>query len=245
MEKTDNKKTEKGKTTMKDKSIYEKLQNTRIEVQNSGIKKGGRNKYSNYDYFELPDFLPQANEAFNKNRITGVFNLYKNLGVANLVIHDWDSDNTITFQTPIADATTLNKQGLPSNLEIQTLGSQHTYLKRYLYMNALELAEHDGIERNTNNPEFKPKDHMMQELPPREPKQEIEYATKEQIAELIELFVPERIEKMLELFKVDKLQDMPKAEVDVIIKREKLSKSKKENKIEITSEKVASLDDLE
>lgn len=111
-------------------------------------------------------------------------------------------------------------------------------------MNALELAEHDGLEPNTDNPDLKPKDHRMQELPPREPKQKLEYATKEQIKELIELFVPERIEKMLELFKVDKLQDMPKDEVDVIIKREKLSKEKKENKIEITSEKVASLDDL-
>ena len=137
-------------------SVYEKLQNVRNDISTMPIKKGGFNKFSNYSYFELPDFLPEAQQLFNKYRITPVFNPCTE--EATLIIYDWDSAATITFRTENADATVMKKDGVtPANLEIQTLGSTHTYLKRYLYMNALELAENDAIEVNTGNPEYKPK----------------------------------------------------------------------------------------
>ena len=31
-------------------------------------------------------------------------------------------------------------------LDIQQLGSKHTYLKRYLYYNCLNLTENDGVD---------------------------------------------------------------------------------------------------
>lgn len=225
------------------KTIYEKLQNARVEFLEKGIGKGGKNTYAKYDYFQLNDILPIANKVLNNNRLTPVFNLYELEG--KLVIYDWDSDQTIVFRTENADATMLNKQGEPINLEIQTVGSQHTYLKRYLYMNALEIAESDIIEENTGKEGLTPKVTKKQKPPTSRPA-EVPKATKEQIKDVIELFTPDRIEKMLKLYKVEKLQDMPKTEVDVIIQREELSKEKEKAKGKITMEveKVKSLDDL-
>ena len=38
-------------------NIYQKLQKSRVDLQNKKLKKTGINKYSNYDYFELGDLL--------------------------------------------------------------------------------------------------------------------------------------------------------------------------------------------
>lgn len=43
-------------------SIYKKLAEARVKLQNAGLKKSGKNKFANYDYFELYDFLPRVNE---------------------------------------------------------------------------------------------------------------------------------------------------------------------------------------
>ena len=45
-------------------NIYKKIQQARVELQKMGIKKSGHNKFANFDYFELKDFLPKVNEIF-------------------------------------------------------------------------------------------------------------------------------------------------------------------------------------
>lgn len=63
---------------------------------------------------------------------------------------------------------------------------------------------------------------------PEVPEAEITYASKEQIKDLIELFVPERIEAMLKAYKIDKLQDLPEPQAKKIIEIERKNQSKKE-----------------
>ena len=128
-------------------NIYIKLQKVRCEVQKRCTKKSGRNKFANFDYFELKDFLPVANEEFAKVGLCPVFNIVPQEVLADgsvvdematLVIHD--EEGYIEFKTPSADPK-MDKQ-----VPIQNLGAKHTYLKRYLYMNALELAENDVVD---------------------------------------------------------------------------------------------------
>lgn len=225
-----------GETGTTYASIYEKLQSVRVAIAKASLKKGGKNKFAGYSYYELPDFLPQSNSAMLAYRLTPVFNLYKEY--AELIIYDWDSDMTIKFRTDNADATTLKKDGkTPANLEIQTLGSQHTYLKRYLYMNALELSESDGLEANTGNEEFVPN--------------EPEKVTGYQIKRTLELFDDERIEAMLTAYEVKDITEMKKDDLEkIIIIREKQIKKEleeeennKEKKAEEEKE-VLRLDDL-
>ena len=51
---------------MEQNSIYAKLNVVRTELSKS-LKKGGRNNYSNYDYFQLEDSMPQAIQLCNDN----------------------------------------------------------------------------------------------------------------------------------------------------------------------------------
>ena len=43
-------------------NLYQKLQKVRVELQNSKLKKSGKNTFSKYEYFELGDFLPKVKE---------------------------------------------------------------------------------------------------------------------------------------------------------------------------------------
>lgn len=208
------------------KSIYEKLQNARAEIVQQKITKGGKNKHKDYSYYELPDFLTKATIAFNNNRLTPVFNPYTEY--AELIIYDWDSDKEIKFRTDTADATVLNsKTGNRVNLEIQDLGSTHTYLKRYLYINAIELAEPDSIEPDTGNPEYRPNEAKRKQAPAIPL---YEKATTEQVEVAIDIFSKDIIDRMLKAYKVEAVKDMPKDELHkaIIIQQRKIKTEKEE-----------------
>lgn len=119
-------------------NIYEKLQKARVELQSSGLKMGGHNKFADFKYFELKDFLPKVNEIFEKLKLFSKFDLLENEGVLT-VINTEKTDETITFVTPKAEIVLKGQNGL------QMIGSTHTYLKRYCYLNALEIVEDDVI----------------------------------------------------------------------------------------------------
>lgn len=119
-------------------SIYKKLQQARVELQKINMKKSGLNAFSKYQYFELGDFLPHINSIMNDVGLCGVVSFTDTQ--AELVIFDSDSDQKIIFYSPTADATVKGANA------IQCLGSMHTYMRRYLWMLAFEIVEHDAID---------------------------------------------------------------------------------------------------
>jgi len=125
--------------------IYEKLQKCRIELQNKKLKKSGKNNYAGFEYFELKDFLPTINTMFNENKLFSNFSM--NEGYAKLEIIDYEDNTKVEFYSPIAE---LELKGCN---KIQALGGTHTYLKRYLYINALEIVEADLFDAITGKEE--------------------------------------------------------------------------------------------
>ena len=83
-------------------NIYEKLQKARVELQSLGLKMGGHNKFADFKYFELKDFLPKVNEIFENLKLFSKFDLLENEGVLT-VINTEKTDETITFVTPKAE----------------------------------------------------------------------------------------------------------------------------------------------
>ena len=49
-------------------NVFEKLQKARVDLQKKELKKSGKNTYSNYDYFQLADFLPELNEIMDEKK---------------------------------------------------------------------------------------------------------------------------------------------------------------------------------
>ena len=47
-------------------NIFEKIQAVRVELRHTKLKMSGKNKFANYEYMELDDFLPTLNELMNK-----------------------------------------------------------------------------------------------------------------------------------------------------------------------------------
>jgi hypothetical protein len=118
-------------------SVYKKLQKARVLLNASSIKKSGKNKFAGYEYFELGDFIPTINEIFDDVGLCGVVNFGEQ---ATLTIYDADGDGQVTFSSPLVFAENAKGQA------IQSLGSTHTYLRRYLWLMAMEITEHDSID---------------------------------------------------------------------------------------------------
>ena len=120
------------------KNVYQKIQECRVELQQMNLKKSGRNTFSNYDYFELADFLPVVNNMFLQKGLISLFNI--DAEEASLTIIDIATSQQVKFTSPIAEAT------IKGANPVQCLGGTHTYLKRYLYFNALEIVENDMFD---------------------------------------------------------------------------------------------------
>lgn len=120
-------------------NVYSKLAKARVELQNKPLKKSGKNKHLNFNYYELDDFLPTINTINESIGLLPVFSI--GLNGATLTVYDTDGDTFITFTSPVAHA---KLQGNAS--DIQELGSQHTYMRRYMYLLAYEITENDTLD---------------------------------------------------------------------------------------------------
>lgn len=119
-------------------NVFKKLQVARVMLQSKSLKKTGHNKFAGYNYFELGDFLPTVNEIFSEVGLCAVVSYGKETAV--MTIKDTDSDGEIIITSPMAEA---NLKGCHP---IQNLGAVETYMRRYLYVTAMEIVEHDAID---------------------------------------------------------------------------------------------------
>ena len=118
--------------------VHKKLMAARIMLQNAPLKKSGHNKFAGYSYFELGDFIPTINQIFNEVGLCGVVSY--DTEIASLTITDTDDGTNIIITSPMADA---NLKGCHP---IQNLGAVETYTRRYLWVSAMEIVEHDALD---------------------------------------------------------------------------------------------------
>ena len=131
-------------------NVYEKLLIARIKLQESPIKKTGKNGHLKFDYFELADFLPTINHINAELKLASVFSITDN--IATLTVVDAEKfEDQVVFSSPTAQA---KLQGNAS--PIQELGSQHTYMRRYLYLLAYEIIENDVLDAQIGSQQTKP-----------------------------------------------------------------------------------------
>lgn len=118
--------------------VHKKLMQARIALQNAPLKKSGHNKFVGYQYFELGDFLPQINEIFHSIGLCGVISY--DAEIASLTITDVDDGTNIVITSPMVEAN------LKGAHPIQNLGAVETYTRRYLWVTAMEIVEHDALD---------------------------------------------------------------------------------------------------
>ena len=120
-------------------NVYQKLNEARQKFHSIELKKSGHNKFANYRYFELGDFIIPALGIFQEVGLTGIISFGKE--TADLrIINNEKPDEVIVIESPMSSAA------LKGCHEVQNLGAVQTYLRRYLWVAALEIVEHDAID---------------------------------------------------------------------------------------------------
>jgi len=148
---------------MADKSpnAYQKLQECRVKLQTMQVKATGNNKFAGYSYLELGDFLPKVQELFNESGLCGIVSFTQHM--ASLAIHNIsDPAEFITFESPMSTAE------LKGCHPIQNLGAVQSYLRRYLYLSAMEIVEHDALDATTGKDKEPPKSPPPKKDPPKQ-----------------------------------------------------------------------------
>jgi hypothetical protein len=166
--------------------VHKKLMQARIALQNAPLKKSGHNKFAGYSYFELGDFIPTINQIFNEIGLCGVVSY--DTEIASLTITDVDDGTSLVITSPMADA---NLKGCHP---IQNLGAVETYTRRYLWVTAMEIVEHDALDSSAPIKEEKviitPTQGAMDSIP-----EEEQIYLKELAMELIDLCEKEEPKK--------------------------------------------------
>lgn len=119
-------------------NVYTKLNAARKEFHTLKLKKTGLNKFAGYSYFELGDFLMPALEVLDRNGLCAFISFGES--IATMTIASVDDGSSITLTSPMAEAQ------LKGCHPIQNLGAVETYTRRYLWVAALEIVEHDALD---------------------------------------------------------------------------------------------------
>lgn len=123
-------------------NVYGKLIEARIRFREAGIKKEGVNRYAEFKYFRLDEIIPAKQEIFRDLGLADVITFGNE--VATLTIFNVDNlEESIDFMSQLAPDESMIKN------PIQKVGAIQTYVRRYLYLLALDIIESDGIEATT------------------------------------------------------------------------------------------------
>lgn len=146
-------------------NVYEKLNTAREAFHQKKLKKSGLNKFAGYQYFELADFIIPALQIFKEHRLCAYISFTKDY--ADMRIVDLDNpEQAITITSPMSEAS------LKGCHPVQNLGAVQTYLRRYLWVAALEIVEHDALDATTGKkgdaPIITPKGSTGEDLPEEE-----------------------------------------------------------------------------
>lgn len=123
--------------------VLKKLMDARLQLHGMGLEKTGENKFAGYKYFELGDFLVPAQKIFADLGLCGVVSFTAD--IASLTITDLEDGSSTVITSPMGSA---NLKGCH---EVQNIGAVETYQRRYLWVAAFEIVEHDALDATTGS----------------------------------------------------------------------------------------------
>ena len=133
-------------TTPKTMNVYQKLLKARTMFLGSNAQKTGKNFNLAFKYFELDDIVPIATKIFEDVGLISLVSFEEEKAVMRILNTD-APEETVSFSTPFKPLTPImSNSGKQATNEMQALGSSITYMRRYLYMIALDICEPDDVE---------------------------------------------------------------------------------------------------
>ena len=147
--------TKKMANTTKTANVYQKLIEAREKFLTSEINQSGKNMQLSFKYFELKDIVPTITHIFKDLGLLAVARFSDTVATLTIVNTD-NPEETIDFPVPFNQIQPIvSNAGKQVTNDMQALGSSITYMRRYLYLIAMDICVNDEIEpsidRNTNN----------------------------------------------------------------------------------------------
>ncbi len=152
------KKTRRTKTvpnTTKTQNVYQKLIEARERFLVSDINQSGKNMLLSFKYFELKDIVPTVTHIFNDMGLVAIAN-FTDTEAKLTIVNTEKPEETIDFFVPFNQIQPIvSNAGKQVTNDMQALGSSITYMRRYLYLIAMDICVNDEIEptidKSTNN----------------------------------------------------------------------------------------------
>lgn len=149
-------------------NVYQKLLVARAKFLESDVQKTGKNMHLSFKYFELDDIVPTATRIFGEVGLIPIVNFTSDVATMTVVNTD-NPEEVIPFVAPFNQiAPIVSNAGKQATNEMQALGSSITYMRRYLYMIALDICESDSFDANVGKPVTAP---QSAPTPPATPEQ--------------------------------------------------------------------------
>lgn len=147
--------TKKMANTTKTANVYQKLIEAREKFLTSEINQSGKNMQLSFKYFELKDIVPTITHIFKDLGLLAVARFTDTVATLTIVNTD-NPEETIDFPVPFNQIQPIvSNAGKQVTNDMQALGSSITYMRRYLYLIAMDICVNDEIEpsidRNINN----------------------------------------------------------------------------------------------
>lgn len=138
-------------------NVWQKLLASRIDFLKSGVSKSGINMHAEFKYFELEDIVPMATSIFSKYNCVFVTSFPDGKAVGKLI----NLDNTEEEVVVEFNARSIAEPAKFRMNEVQGLGAEITYMRRYLYFLILDVVEADAFDcdsgKDTPAPKVEPK----------------------------------------------------------------------------------------
>ena len=138
-------------------NVWQKLLASRIDFLKSGVSKSGINMHAEFKYFELEDIVPMATSIFSKYNCVFVTSFPDGKAVGKLI----NLDNTEEEVVVEFNARSIAEPAKFRMNEVQGLGAEITYMRRYLYFLILDVVEADAFDcdsgKDTPAPKIEPK----------------------------------------------------------------------------------------
>lgn len=142
--------------------VISKIEEIQFVLMGHKFPKSGYNKYTKRKYHELKDIMPPIMNECHKRDLALLFNFTDEIATMD-VTNKHDVKDYYRFTLPMPKGGALNKQ----MNEIQSIGADSTYLKRYLLVNSFLILEDDVADALPPEDEVEKSNPKGSNIPPK------------------------------------------------------------------------------
>ena len=127
-------------------NVYQKIQVVKSEILKANLKKSGKNKFANFDYYELSDIMPTIIELCKKYKLYTHVTFNEESAVLTIIDTENKQSSEVAYAKEVRFHSPMRELELKGCNAIQSLWWVESYQRRYLYLMAFDISESDMFD---------------------------------------------------------------------------------------------------